>query len=233
MIKNGLPNDIPEITSPAVSKILCGYKAYKDHPAIAQFWYQTNDTENIISIIGCINGYVSLWSNNENTDELSSFLSFISPTGIFTHTDTAEKLKLNINESCLCFIKKPPFDSICKKSEGEPRDLLKALRNGLEIPDGDGFVADVSFRKYHGCAEYVIKDGGGALLYMNDTSAILNGIAVPKSHKRKGLGSTLLSLVLSFAKDRTVYACCTENNKNFYLKNGFTLIGDAAYCEEK
>lgn len=233
MILDGLPSKIPEIISPAVTKILCAYKAYKNHPSVAQFWYQTDKSDNIISLIGCINGYVNLWSNNENTDELSSFLSFISPTGIFTDSDTAKTLNLTVNERCLCFIKKPPFESFTEKTQGEPRDLLEVLRKGLSIPDGDGFVADVSFRKYHGCAEYVIKDGGGALLFMSDNSAILNGIAVPDSSRGKGLGSTLLSLLLSFAENRTVYACCTENNKNFYLKNGFTLIGNAAYCEEK
>lgn len=233
MINSGLPKEISEIVSPAVTKILCAYKAYKCHPNIAQFWHQTDDSGNLTSLIGVINSYANLWSNNSNTEELISFLSFLSPVGIFTHLDTANKLNLHINEKCLCFKAEPPFEAMGEIDKCQPRELLNALRSGLTIPDDDGFVADVSFRLYKGLADYVTKDGGGALLYMNDNSAILNGIAVPKENRSKGLGSTLLKHILSIAGNRSVYACCKDKNKDFYIKNGFALIGYAAYCEEK
>jgi len=233
VINSGLPLNLPEIKDIALVKILCAYKAYKEHDNIAQFWHQTDENGNITAVMGCINGYLNLWSNNTYPDEVFSFLKFISPNGIFTSKETAEVLKLKINEPCHCFFKLPPFERISNTEYKEPRQLLKILRKGLEIPDGDGFVSDVSFRKYHGCADYVTYDGGGALLYTADSVAIINGIAVPKDKRGKGVGSKLISLLLSCAENRTVYTCCTNKNKNFYLKNGFTYFGDAAYCEEK
>ncbi len=233
MIISGLPSFLEQINDIAFVKTMCAYTAYKDYPNIAQFWHRTDSDGNITAVISCINSYANLWCNNEETEELKAFFSFLSPTGIFTSLKTAEKLNFGINEECFVFVKQPPFESINYNETSEPRQLLEALRQGLAIPDGDGFVADVTFRKYHGCAEYVTQNGGGALLFTSDKTAILNGIAVNRNSRSKGLGSQLLKLLLSKAENRTVYACCVEKNKEFYLKNGFNYIDKAAYCEEK
>lgn len=232
MILNGIPSEIPEIRNPVAVKILCAYKAYANQPSIAQFWHQIDNNGNMLSLICSLNGYLNLWSNNSDTDEIASFIKFLSPVGIFTNLDTANKLRLRINEKCLCFEKLPPFEKTEYVENGTPRELLRVLRCGLEIPDADSFIADVSFRKYHDAAEYVI-NGGGALIYFNDQSALIHGIAVPKAERKKGVGSFLIKLILSKAESRKVYACCIKENENFYIKNGFTYIGEAAYCEEK
>lgn len=232
MILSSLPNIDYEIRNPVAVKILCTFKAYKEHSNIAQFWHQTDNDGNLISLICLLNGYLNLWSKNEDTKELLSFIKFLSPIGIFTGFDTAKSLKLKINEKCLCFEKNPPFKEYNYVESGTPRQLLEMLRSGLSIPDADSFIADVTFRKYRGCAEYVIKDGG-ALLFFNDTSGIINGIAVPEEKRKEGAGSTLLNLLISKMGNRRIYACCIKKNEKFYLKNGFTYIGDAAYCEEK
>ncbi len=232
MIVSGLPSALTPISDPAFVKTMCAYSAYKDYPNIAQFWHRTDSLGNITAIISCINSYANLWCNNEDKQELVSFFNFLSPTGIFTNLETAQTLKFKINEECLTFVKHPPFQKAENCENKTPRQLLSILRQGLQIPDGDGFVADVTFRKYHSCAEYVTQDSGGALLFMNDDTAIINGIAVNKNTQRKGLGSQLLKLLLSKAENRSVYACCIEKNKEFYIKNGFSYIGKAAYCEE-
>ena len=207
MIASPLPSSLPEILDPAFTKTMCAYMAYKDYGNIAQFWHQKAKDGDITAIISSINGYVNLWCNeNADRNELKSFLKFLSPTGIFTGLDTAKALKLKINEKCLVFIKEPPFEILMDNTYAQPRELLECIRKGLEIPDGDGFVADVTFRKYHNCAEYTIKDGGGALLFLNDSTAIINGIATPKESRGKGLGTILLKQLLSKAGNRTVFA---------------------------
>ena len=235
MINSLLPKALPKILDPAFTKTMCAYKAYKDYSNIAQFWHQKSKDGDITAIISSINGYVNLWCDeNADKNELRSFLEFLSPAGVFTGLDTAKALKLKINEECLVFVKEPPFEALEDDNiQAQPRELLECIRKGLEIPDGDGFVADVTFRKYHNCAEYTVKDGGGALLFLNNSTAIINGISTPKESRGKGLGSILLKQILSKAGNRTVFACCIKKNKEFYLKNGFSYVGNAAYCEEK
>ncbi|MEE0946776.1 MAG: GNAT family N-acetyltransferase [Acutalibacteraceae bacterium] len=233
MITSGLPSNLPNVCDIAFVKTMCAYKAYKDYPNVAKFWHQTDEKGNITAVISCINFYATLWFDGGDENEIISFFSFLNPTGIFTSKETALKLNLAINEECFVFKKEPPFETASYTEKAQPRQLLNLLKQGLTIPDGDGFVADVTFRKYHGCAYYVTQKNGGALLFTNDNTAIINGIAVKKNTRSKGVGSALIKLLLSKAENRTVFACCIEKNKNFYIKNGFTLIGEAAYCEEE
>ena len=91
----------------------------------------------------------------------------------------------------------------------------------------------MTFRVLHGCAHFVTENNSGGLLFTGDNNAIINGIAVARDNRGKGQGSRIVKLLLSRAQNKNVYACCTEKNKGFYLKNGFSLIGKAAYCEGK
>lgn len=217
----------------ALVKIRCSYKAYKDYDKVAQFYSGINECGKTYALIAKVGGYVSLYENGENTEELKDFLKIIGCEGIFTSLDTAKRLNLKINEKCFSLKISPPYEDAEQSEEGTPRKLMEALKEGLCIEDILGFIADVSFRTMHSCADYVLKDGGGALLFYNEKEALVNGIATPKDSRGKGLGSVLLKMLLSKAFERTVFACCSEENKRFYIKNGFSLIGEAAYCEEE
>lgn len=233
MILSGLPDKLPKNFDAALVKTQCAYKAYKDYGNIAEFYHGINADGKVFALISKIDGYVNLWAENEEREELLEFLHFLSPLGIFTSSVTAEFLNLKIKEECLVFKIEPPYEDVFNNENKQPRELLNILRHGLSIPDGDGFVADVTFRTLHGCSYFVTENDGGGLLFTGDTDAIINGIAVAKENRSKGQGSRIIKLLLSRAQNKNVYACCTEKNKEFYLKNGFSLIGKAAYCEEK
>lgn len=233
MILSGLPQKLPNICDAALVKIKCAYKAYKDYDSIAQFYYGVSGQNTVYAVIGKVSGYVSLWTDGSQTEELKKFLNFLGFTGIFTSLNTSQLLNLRIDEQCLVFKTQPPYEKASTDERNQPRHLMEILRQGLSIPNSDEFIADVSFRVLHGCADYVTEDGGGALLFFDEEDAIINGIAVPKNGRNKGHGSRILKLLLSRAGERNVYACCVEKNKHFYIKNGFSLIGEAAYCEEK
>lgn len=233
MILSGLPEKLPELCDAALVKIKCAYAAYKEYNSIAQFYHGISEQGTVYSVIGKISGYVSLWSDGSHREELKSFLDFSGFTGIFTSLKTAQEFGFKIDEQCLVFKAEPPFEQCSNSENSQPRELMEILRQGLTIPNGDEFVADITFRTLHGCADYVTENGGGALLFFSENDAIVNGIAVPKDGRSKGHGSRIMKLLLSRAKGRCVYACCTESNKPFYIKNGFSLIGEAAYCEEK
>ena len=200
---------------------------------MAQFYSGINEYGKTYALIAKVGGYVSLYENGENTEELKDFLKIIGCEGIFTSLDTAKRLNLKINEKCLSLKISPPYEDAEQSEEGTPRKLMEALKEGLCIEDTLGFIADVSFRTMHSCADYVLKDGGGALLFYTQKEGLLNGIAAPKGQRGKGIGSRLVKMLLSKAGEREVYACCSEENKRFYIKNGFSLIGEAAYCEEE
>lgn len=233
MILSGLPEKLPSCCDAALVKIKCAHTAYKEHPNIAQFYYGISGQDNVYAVIGKLSGYISLWTDGSQIEELQNFLKFLGFSGIFTSKKTASALNLKINEECLVFKIQPPFEAAECHENCLPRDLLNILRQGLEIPDGDQFVADVTFRVNHGCADYAVENCSGALMFFDESDALINGIAVPRNMRGKGQGSRIIKQILSRAGQRNVYACCIEKNKNFYIKNGFSLIGEAAYCEEQ
>lgn len=233
MIIGGLPQKLPKDESIALIKIKCAYKAYKDYPTIAQFYHGINDDGSIYAIIGEISGYINLWWDKSNAEELKSFLAFTPFKGVFTDMDSAKLLELNINEKCLVFKSVPPFNSLPPQENHTPRELMEALKEGLNINNEDDFIADVTFRAMHNCADFVVMQGGGALVYYCESEALLNGIAVNSLGRGKGTGTFLLNIIKSKIENRNLYACCIEKNKEFYIKNGFSHIGYAAYCEEK
>ena len=233
MIFSGLTEKLPNVCDAALVKIKCAYKAYKDYDNIAQFYYGISGEDKVYAVIGKVSGYVSLWTDGSEIEELKKFLSFLGFTGIFTSLKTAHFLNLRIDEQCLVFKAEPPFEKTPIGKHCQPRELMETLRQGFSIPNTDEFIADVSFRTLHGCADYVVENGAGALLFFDDNDALINGIAVPENNRNKGIGSKILKSLLSCAGERSVYACCVENNKHFYIKNGFSLIEEAAYCEEK
>ncbi len=233
MIIKEYNDDFGKTDDVALVKIRCSYKAYKDYDRVAQFYSGIKCDGKPYAVIAKVGGYISLYENGGDVDELKDFLKFVGFSGIFTSVKTVEKLNLKINEKCLCFKISPPYESSEKGEDGTPRKLMECLSEGLSIEDSDGFVADVTFRTLHSCADYVLKDGGGALLFYTENQGLINGIATPKNKRGKGLGSQLVKMILNKAGQRTVYACAEEKNKDFYIKNGFTLIGEAAYCEEE
>lgn len=232
MIFSGLTENLPNVCDAALVKIKCAYKAYKDYDNIAQFYYGISGEDKVYAVIGKVSGYVSLWTDGSETEELKNFLKLLGFTGIFTSLKTAQLLNLRIEEKCLVFKAEPPFEKTSIGERCEPRELMETLQQGLSIPNGDEFIADVSFRTLHGCADYVVENSGGGLLFFDDNDAIINGIAVPENKRNNGHGSRILKALLSRGGERSVYACCVEENKYFYIKNGFSLIGEAAYCEE-
>lgn len=234
MIISEYKDEFKKVDDVALVKIRCAYKAYKNYKKVAQFYSGLDANGKVYAIIAKVGGYITLYETGQNTQELKDFLEFIKCSGIFTSYETAKRLNLKIDEKCLSFKISPPYQKSLESSEnGTQRKLMECLNSGLCIEDTDGFIADVTFRTLHSCADYVIKDGGGALVFYSQNEGLLNGIATPKNVRRNGLGSCLLKMLLSKVGEKEVYACCSEHNKEFYIKNGFTLIGESAYCEEK
>ena len=93
------------------------------------------------------------------------------------------------------------------------------------IPFSD-FAGDLSHRLRHGGAVAVTGEKGGAVAFLCNKGGIINGIAVDKAFRRQGIGSRLLFKVCSYIEG-DVFVCASEQNTDFYLKNGFELTDTA------
>lgn len=229
-----LTKELPEIDIKNVVyvKLMCHYAAYKDYDKIALFWYQTDDNRKVTAIISLIDNNMTLCRNGGDLDEIKSFISAISPANIFTDLSSAEALGLNIVTKCASLYKAPPFntENAAENTRVGLHHTYDILSKFLSMGDREAFIADISRRIRHNCAEYVTtKYSAGVILYCRDY-ATLAGIAVNTDCRRGGLGSATLSRLLDTIRNRTVFISAEYKNVPFYEKNGFTVESHAAYC---
>lgn len=230
MIREGFTS-LKNCNDCAYAKSETNYAAYKDYPSIARFFTQFNNKGDVIALISIIDSYINLTANEIN-DELICFIKSLPHKGIFTNLDSAQSLNLKIKEQCIVFVKKPPFETCSLKQEyKEAGEILSLLKNGIEIKDEDGFIADLSFRFLKGFAKYATNEMGAALLFTGNEKAVLSGIAVKEKARGMGIGKSLLRSLLSEVSLK-VFACSSDKNKKFYIKNGFIEVEKACYCEE-
>ena len=232
MIK--LTKTIPDIgrVNAAYVKVLCHFAAYGEYEKIGLFWVQTDECDTPTAVISCIDGVMTVSAGNADFEELKQFVMAISPNGIFTDIETAQKLDLKIETECTTLKRKPPFESekVIENTYCGVEYLYNTLATGLNLGDKTAFIADVSHRLRHNCASYVTSDFSAAAILYSGEYAMINGIAVKPGNKRKGLGTTTLNRLLQGVKNRTVFVCAEEKNVPFYLKNGFTPDDKSAYC---
>ena len=230
-----LIKEIPQIDKPnaAYAKILCHHAAYGEYEKIALFWQQVDDNGNLTALISSVDNVFTLYFKGGDTEELLSFLHAVSPNGIFTDRQTASILGLEILVPCTSLVKTPPHDNQ-NKIENTYRGidfLCDILAERLDMGEKSSVHADIAHRVRHNCAAYVTSDySAGAIIYSGNLS-VINGIAVKSGMASKGLGSATLNRLLECVRNRTVFACAKDYNVPFYLKNGFTISEEAAYCK--
>ncbi len=215
-----LPN-IYDDFSAELLKIKCLYEAYSD---IALFWLQ-DGTGTLISML---DSNMTIYAKNPDFYELKSFIEVISPKSIFTDLKTAKKLKLQVNELAVvlkrsCDIKTDTISDQLKSDE------IYSILNveGLALPPFDTFAVDFCHRKNKGQLKVFAKaDTYAALSISYGDVCLINGIA----SKEKGQGSVALKGILSKNFGKTALVCAKEEIVNFYTKNGFERVYEAAYC---
>ncbi len=231
-----LVESIPNITAvdAALAKIKCTAESYINYPNISLFWCQGNDHCKPDSLISLIDGSMCIYRKKGDIDELKHFVDIINPQQIFTDLATAKLLNLKINTVCSGLFKNPPHsngDGLENTYAGVDF-LLEKLSSRLPINESDEIRADISHRLRHSTAAYVTSPYSAALLFHGYDSAVITGIAVDKDKERCSIGTSTLKKLLEYARNRCVYACCEEENTQFYLKNGFKMIGFYAYAQK-
>ena len=229
MIK--LCSDFPDfyMRDAAFMHILCLKAAFSDSALEEDMWVQMEDEE-ICSVIARQGGRIYISSRGGNTDELKDFINTIGFAEIFTESSTAERLGLVTENGFTVLLKNSVKESVFSPLDIGIAPLYEGLRLGedsdISLPAFEDFAADISHRLRHGAAVAVSDDRGAALAFVCEKGGIINGISVKKELRGKGFGSLMLQRLLSFCEG-DILACTSQNNIDFYIKNGFDKVGTA------
>ena len=219
---------LPGISKVSFAATDCLVSAFGGSALCPEVWLQTENgrTTAVISRFG---GRVNLTYIGGDKTEIKDFLNFIGYSEIFTEKGSALALGFD-NFSSFTVLKKETA-----KKKGLPeipglKGLYNALSEGKDgdifLPEFELFAADVSHRLRHGGGAAILEDFGAALCFCSESFGIINGIAVKKELRGKGLGGKLLNDICGYL-DGDVFVCAKTDTAEFYIKNGFVPCDEA------
>lgn len=219
------------------ARIAASAAAYGEN---AELYVQKNGGEITALMGGVTLGGLSLCMNEfADTDELSSFFKFFG-CRVFCGVDDA--VHFNVKKEpipLLMFKGDTPPDGVM---HGRIVDLYGKLCFGadgdIDLPDQDGFYADMCIRFNHLAAEYSILERAAAVCgFMTRDVSLVTGVAVSREYRNGGEGrAALMSLVSAVRQkypDTKIFAAAREGNVGFYEKCGFERNGYAAVLNFK
>ncbi|MDD5952501.1 MAG: GNAT family N-acetyltransferase [Oscillospiraceae bacterium] len=244
MIRTFTDNDIPVLKSMCrqdlfLSRIISTYLAY-GKTELADFWVQTEEGQ-LNTVLCQLDDVLTLAHFHDgNEDELAGFLYAIDARTILCDGDFAARffadeltsgpiLHYDNSELLECdfaFDRNPPLKELYHV-------LKKCKSPTFAVPPWEPFYLDLSHRIRHNCALSVgIRDehnhlcAGGFTVSKTDVNAILGGICVTPSHRRKGYGKKVVAALLSQLPQNDIYVFrAADENKEFYETIGFTPCG--------
>ncbi len=214
----------------SLAKIYAQDKAFGNSSLENDFWVQSNG-DKITAVISMDGGSMNIWCDSPDYKELREFISVLSPAVIFTEYENAEPLGIKCERirNMLTFKTEKTAELSCDFILQELYDKLSLGSDvDIHLPSFEVFAPDVSHRLRHGGAVSTVSEYGAALAFLFDGGAVMSGIALSPEYRGKGLGKTLLLSLLS-AIDGDFFVAANDINKNFYLKNGFTLKGSVCF----
>ena len=219
-----LINTLPEFAglSAEMVNINCLFDSYKNDSNV-MFWAQDGDK----CVIAMTDGNMIIHNNNADFEELSEFISVLSPVCVFSDSQTLEKLSLIPDENINVVYKKADLEGQAVSDTLSSDELYRLLDvDGLSLPDYPHFAVDFCRRLNHGFAKYfALKDKCAVITFNSGDKAIINGLA---SHE-KGYGTVAIKGILQKNYGKDFLACCRDSVLPFYLKNGFKKLYNAGY----
>lgn len=219
-----ITKEIPRVEERDASliKLRCLYECYKEDSSV-MFWCQ-NEGDAYISLT---DGNMIIYNKNADIEELSEFVSVISPCCVFSDLETLKALGKAPKEDIYVYCIKAQKSDSAQSDELSSKELYSLLDvDGLSLPEYPFFAVDYCRRLNMGFADYFgLKGTCAAISFKTGRFAIMNGIA---SHK-KGYGSIALKNILGKNEGRDFLVCCREKVKMFYEKNGFEFLYKAGY----
>ena len=211
----------------------------------ARFYLQLDDSETAVSaIVKYYSDVTVVLTEKSRLSEIEEFIGFLGCAGLFSRPPlcsaedigvvmkrrrslSAEKTYVSCipvgKERTLSF--SPPLRDVwC---------LLDSCReDGLDVPDYEDFLPDMSHKLRHGTALCAGVFSGDQLLAcamtvaQSEECAVIGGVAVRRDSRRQGLGRACIEALCSRLGERNVYIIRQHGrNREFYEALGF--------CEEK
>lgn len=233
--RESLPENLPQ--NVVIARIMALHNAYCDSVGVDIFVQRVEGQ--ITALFGGMDRSYSLFAfDNADFDELDSYFSFLGAV-VFCFSDTAEKLHPKLTERSELYELMAEVEGVKDDGHRKISDVYNALKNGedgdIKMPPFDLWYTDFCVRFNHGAAEYSLLSGAVAVAgFVTDFATLVTGIATDKGHRKNGLGSRALNLLLSNIKKKhptsRVFAA-TKNAGEFYIKNGFAKSGEVAVCK--
>ena len=217
-----LTDTIPAVSEPRAEWIRL-YSVFLCYPEDALFWVQDDGR----AYICYIDGDMTVLNLCADTEELAEFVSVISPNSIFSDEKTLLKLGLNNLKTVNVMAKSSELSGTPSGDVPNSRKIYDIFKlSGLTVGQYEFFAVDFCCRLNHGHATCFFKENECAAYAVTaDNFALIQGIASLK----KGCGRTALNAIMQKNYGRTVLACCEENVIEFYQKNDFKRLYNAAY----
>ncbi len=205
-------------------RLNCINELYNDE---ALFWIQDEDK----LFISMLDGNMTVFNNGGNLEEFMEFIRVISPSSIFSDSETLKGLSLGSFEENYVYsieaAENSPLESHPYNSSAVYEIFKKA---GLYLPPYNDFAVDFCLRLNKDKATcFYIENTAAAFSIKSGNYALINGIA----SLEKGKGSICLKGILLLNKGKTVLAVCKEGIKPFYEKNGFKFEYKSGYWVKK
>lgn len=227
-----LTDKLPELIneSPAYIKIVSTDYSYRK---MAEYNLYAQEKKGYISLLS---RSAILYGDFCDYKEIREFLGLFADN-VFCDESVAEKLGIS-GETCVVMKKNgnggtKEFEPFMPFSTKELYDkLCYGLDGDIVLPEYEAFAADFALRYRRATAYAVTNDFGcAAAPFITRNFALISGVCVKKECRFGKKGKALLLKLCERLGNRTVMLCCKEDNVPFYEKCGFTVSGQARYCE--
>ncbi len=214
------------IKDPNYIKIAASIKAYGTLKSFCTVW-QTGAT-----LICKIDGHVTLYGDDFDSEEVKKFLGAIGAGGISCSVSAAEKLgfayrTVNVLECCKGIGAAVDF----APSTDEIYNILSLGTDGdIILPERTAFIADLSHRIRHGTALAATYKGTVCVApYVIDGAALICGVCAGENRGGGFAGVCVSAMVHRLARPTLVL--CSDELVGFYKKFGFVKTGENAEIE--
>lgn len=223
--------------------------AYGFDYSFALFWRQIcEETGQVTALIASFDRNLTLCARERaDFDELAEFLGAIGGESLLCAAQVGEKLGLSGGQTCtaLKFVSTdtPPAQTSEIRLEALYELLISGEDGGIKMPPFEAWYVDLSHRIRHGAARMVALAQDGTPVAAAITSAethdaaLISGVATLPQFRGQGYGRSAVCTLAQILKTegKTAFVFARDEEKNFYLKCGFTPIGEAieyTFCEE-
>ena len=226
------------------TRIYAYFLTYSYEFDFMRFWIQLDENENPVAAISLIDGSMTVTcGENADFEELSAFVKMIGFSSL--QCDRRVMKSLGIDEALWGFVVR--YEAITDRTKYEITlcesvdysDVYKLIKGADLLGVGEylPWLSDVTHRVKKGTARaaLAVENGEPAAcamkLFVTDSAVLLGAVATDKSHRGKGLGGGLVTLLGNESlqeNKRTELLCKHDSIVDFYRSIGFTVAGEWA-----